>query len=267
MPPSKAIQILDYYHNSETLFELVQLQPKLKEKAPHPVQTQGCSERSREPQSGRYPWAQEIVEGWKRSVDAVMQQDRKFLEEIIPTFTPTTHYNLTCPACVGKQSRMGRAQFSWGGPEAPEEVTCNDCGTTYPNEAYPETGVLELPRMGQTIPYYETPGEREHPEERAKYAFTTAPGQPMMTSFSGLARLYRARWAAGQALMLAKLYVLTGETACVERCVWILDRFVQDVPPGRAAAVRAGCQRVVFAGAWAFEEIWGPSRSPTSNRF
>ena len=33
VPPSKAIQILDYYHNSETLFELVQLQPKLKEKA------------------------------------------------------------------------------------------------------------------------------------------------------------------------------------------------------------------------------------------
>ena len=33
VPPDKVIQILDYYHNSETLWELVQLQPKLKEKA------------------------------------------------------------------------------------------------------------------------------------------------------------------------------------------------------------------------------------------
>lgn len=31
--PNKVIQVLDYYHNSETLWELVQLQPKLKEKA------------------------------------------------------------------------------------------------------------------------------------------------------------------------------------------------------------------------------------------
>ena len=33
VPPRKVIEILDYYHNSETLFELVQLHPKLKEKA------------------------------------------------------------------------------------------------------------------------------------------------------------------------------------------------------------------------------------------
>ncbi len=32
VPPTKVIQVLDYYHNSETLWELVQLQPKLKEK-------------------------------------------------------------------------------------------------------------------------------------------------------------------------------------------------------------------------------------------
>ncbi|MDA0745801.1 MAG: heparinase II/III family protein, partial [bacterium] len=147
-----------------------------------------------------------------------------------PEFTATTHYNLTCPACVGKQSRMGRARFSWVGPEAPEQVRCNDCNVVFPNDAYPETGVLELPRMGQAIPYYETPGEREHPEEREKYAFTTASGQPMMTSFSGLARLYRARWAADQALLLSKLYVLTGEIAYVDRCVWILERFVQVYP-------------------------------------
>lgn len=33
LPPTKVIQILDYYHNSETLWELVQLQPKRSEKA------------------------------------------------------------------------------------------------------------------------------------------------------------------------------------------------------------------------------------------
>jgi hypothetical protein len=84
--------------------------------------------------------------------------------------------------------------------------------------------------MGQTITYYETPEERAHPEDRAKYAFTTAPGQPMMTSMSGLARLYRARWGTRQAIALAKLYAVTEEISYAERARWFLERYVAVYP-------------------------------------
>ncbi len=178
----------------------------------------------------RYGWAGEIVDGWKHQVEAAMQNDRAFLDEIIPTFTSTTHYNLTCPACVGKRSRMSEARFGWGGPTDPDKLTCNDCRTDFPHPDYPETGVLELPRMGQTITYYETPEERAHPEDRAKHAFTTARGTPMLNSFSGLARHRRAGWASGLMLPLAKLHALTGEIAYAERAAWVMDRFVAVYP-------------------------------------
>ena len=178
----------------------------------------------------RYPWAQEIVEAWKQDVAFTMSHERGELDAIVPEISAATHYNLTCPACVGKQSRMGRAKFRWAGPEDPDVVMCRACGTEFPHADYPETGRLELPRMGQTITYYETPEERAHPGDRANYAFTTAPGQSMMTSLSGLARLSRARWGTGQALTLAKLYAVTNEIAYAERAAWFLERFVQVYP-------------------------------------
>jgi len=198
----------------------------------------------------RYGWAQKIVSGWENEVEFAMQQAREFFEESIPELTPGTHYGQNCPHCVGRQSLMGSGSFNWS-ISAPEQLTCNDCGTGYPNEEYPETGVLECPRMGQTFTYYQTPEERANPEQPAEYVLKWLGARPTMTSFSGLIRYRKVSWAWRQALTLAKLYAVTGDIAYAERVVWILDSFarvfknylyhsydgsVADWPPAEVAA-------------------------------
>ena len=177
----------------------------------------------------RHAWAQDIVSGWQKNVAFAMQQDRTFFEVFIPSLTPGTSYGQNCPHCVGEHSLMGGGHFRWT-IDAPDLLTCADCGMVYPNDAYPETGVLECPRMGQTFTYYETPEERANPDARAHYALKWLSDRPTMTSFSGYIRFRKAGWAWGQALTLAKLYAVTGEIACAERAVWILDRFARVYP-------------------------------------
>ncbi len=183
----------------------------------------------------RYEWARRIVEGWKRSADYAMQQDRDFFVDLIPELTPGTHYGQNCPACVGDKSMQGEYGFYSWSITAPDQLKCNRCGTVFPNDEYPETGVVECPRMGQTFTYYQPPAERAlgpeaTPEQRREHALRGLSQRQQMTSLSSLIRLRKAQWAWGQVLLLAKLYAVTEEVAYAERAAWILDRFAQVFP-------------------------------------
>lgn len=183
----------------------------------------------------RYAWAQAIVTGWERNVQFALEQDRDFFVQLIPELTPGTAYGQNCPACVGDKSLEGESSlFSWS-IAAPEQVTCRRCGAVFPNDAYPETGVLECPRMGQTVTYYQPPAERAlgadaTPEQRREKALRGLSQVPQMTSLSGLIRLHKAQWAWGQLASLAKLYALTQDVRYAERVAWILDRFAEVYP-------------------------------------
>ena len=198
----------------------------------------------------RYAWAQGLVSGWESRAKFVMQQDREFFEDLIPELTPGCFYGQNCPACVGDKSEMGGGAFRWS-LSAPEQVKCSYCGTVYPNDECPETGVLDCPQMGQTFTYYQTPEEIADPAQRAKHALKWLGTRPVMTSFSGMIRHGKVRWAWGQVLPLAKLYAVTGEVAYAERVAWILDRLarvypnylyhsydgsIADLPPAEVAA-------------------------------
>ncbi len=178
----------------------------------------------------RYGWAQGLARGWKGRAAFVMQQDREFFEELIPELTPLCFYGQNCPACVGKKSEMGEGGvFRWS-LSAPDQLTCARCGTVYPNDEYPETGVLECPQMGQTFTYYQTPEELANPAERNQHALKWLGTRPVMTSFSGMIRYGKVRWAWGQLLNLGKLYAVTGEVGYAERVAWILDRLARVYP-------------------------------------
>ena len=60
----------------------------------------------------RYPWAREIVDGWRRDVAYALQQERSFFEQMIPILTPWPEYGQNCPACVGRLSAMGETGLS-----------------------------------------------------------------------------------------------------------------------------------------------------------
>ena len=186
----------------------------------------------------RHAWAQTIVRSWEHNVSFAMQQDREFFEELISELTFGTFYGQNCPACVeAKRAVVGEYGLLGWTISNPDQLTCKRCGTVYPSEQYPETGVLECPRMGQTFTYYQTPGERalgpDAPAaERAKHALGWLDGgkRVQMTSFSGMIRGEKNRWAWAQMLALAKLYAITGEIGYAERAAWILDRFARVFP-------------------------------------
>jgi hypothetical protein len=199
----------------------------------------------------RYEWARKARSRWERTVSHLMEQDRSFVETMIGSLTPWTTYGNNCPACVGDKSSMGEIGiYKWDVNE-PDTLTCKYCGTVYPNDAYPETGRLECPRMGQSFTYYETEEERAHPEDKSgKYAFRWA-SWPVHSSWSGLIRYYKAAYCMSKALPLAKLYAVTGDARYAERAIWILDRVARvypgwlyhayngtfaDCPPAEAAA-------------------------------
>ncbi len=177
----------------------------------------------------QYSWAREIAQNMERHVAYAMAQDRTFFANFIPELTPGSFYGQNCPACVGTKSVMGETGlFEWH-VESPDQIECVRCGTVYPNDHYPETGLLTCPQMGQTFAYYQTEGERAHPEDH-QYALKWLGDRPVMTSFSGMARFGRVRWAYGQLRPLAQLYALTQKVAYAERAAWILQRFAQVYP-------------------------------------
>ncbi|MFO7947891.1 MAG: heparinase II/III family protein [Armatimonadota bacterium] len=205
----------------------------------------------------RYDWAKAIVRSWERRAEFALSKDRDFFEAFIPELTPGTFYGQNCPACVGEKSVMGGGRFAWSIGD-PDHVRCRYCGTVYPNEEYPETGVLQCPRMDQTFTYYQTPEERQDPENRNKHAFKWLGDRPQMTSFTGMVRAGKVRWAYNQLLSLAKVYAVTDDVRCAERVAWILDRFarvypnylyhsydtsIADCPPDEAARIMAETPR------------------------
>lgn len=199
----------------------------------HPEHIQNARENVK-----RHEWARTIVRGWEGNVKFAMQQDREFFEELISELTFGTFYGQNCPACVeAKRAVMGEyGLLSWT-ISKPDQLTCRRCGTVYPSEQYPETGVLECPRMGQTFTYYQTPAERALGPDapatvRDEHALGWLEGgkRAQMTSFTGMIRGEKNRWAWGQMLTLAKLYAITGEIGYAERAAWILDRFARVFP-------------------------------------
>ena len=177
-----------------------------------------------------YDWAKRIVSGWQRRVAPLMEQDRRFVEQMIDELTLWSPYGQNCPACVNKQSSMGECNlYKWKIAE-PDKLECKYCGTVYPNSKYPETGTLVCPRMGQSFTYYETEAERAHPEDKSgKHAFRWA-SWPVHTSWTGIIRRNKAQYVINMTLPLAKLYAVTGEARYAERAAWILDRFASVFP-------------------------------------
>lgn len=178
----------------------------------------------------RYEWARSILEGYRKTVAYVMEQDRAWIEEMVPDLTPGSSYGQVCPKCVGEQCSMGESGVLTWSASKPEQLTCRYCGAVYPDPDYPETGSITAPSAGQTFTFYVPPEEAAHPEDRSgKYAYRWA-SWPVHVSFSGLIRLNKASYIAGRALPLAKLYALTGEVQYAERCAWILDRMARAYP-------------------------------------
>ncbi|MDA0746891.1 MAG: hypothetical protein O2954_10255, partial [bacterium] len=178
----------------------------------------------------RHQWAQEIVESWKQQVTYAMQQDQPFFESMMPELTAWPEYGQNCPACVNRLSSMGETGLYKWDVRDPDRLTCKYCNTEYPNPDYPETGSVTAPRMGQTFTFYLTEEERAHREDTSgKHAFKWV-NWPVHTSWTGVIRSKKSRWALEQMSTLADLYALTEDVAYAQRAAWIMDIMAQRYP-------------------------------------
>ena len=207
-------------------------------------------DRARE-NAARHPWARAILEGWKQQVAYLMEQDRGFVEAMMPELTPWPQYGQNCPVCVNRLSTMGETGIYDWDVRDPDRLVCKYCRTEYPSPDHPETGSVTAPRMGQTFTFYLTDEERAHPEDRSgRHAFKWV-NWPVHTSWSGIIRSMKINWCFEKMLPLAKLHALTGEVRYARWSAWIMDclarRYptwlfhsydgtVADCPPGEAAA-------------------------------
>ncbi len=158
--------------------------------------------------------------------DALIAQPAGYVESMIEELTPGFDYGFTCPNCVGKQSQEGESYglLNWDWRD-PEKIQCVRCRQTYPDEKFPETSRVVLPRLGQTITYYMNDAERANPEDRSgKLAYKWI-GQPFRISFSGIVRYYKARFMLTSVNDLAWAYMLTGDERYARMGIEILQRF------------------------------------------
>ncbi|MHB8995326.1 MAG: heparinase II/III family protein [Armatimonadota bacterium] len=210
----------------------------------------------------RHAWAAAIADGYRNRVSHTMSLDREALRRVIPDLTPGSTYGQVCPACVGTKCAMGESGvFAWS-VSSLDKLTCKYCQTEYPNEKYPETGVLNCRQRGQSFTYYINDEQRAHPDvDLEKYAYKWA-GRPVQVSFTGVMRANRVNWAGAQLLPLAKLYALTGDVAYAERTAWLLDR-LSEVFPQYLYHSYGGC----FADCDPAEAAREMGRNPTAGKF
>lgn len=175
----------------------------------------------------RHAWARSILAGYRRAADRLLKQDRQYFRRMIPDLTPWSTYGQVCPACVGRKCSMGETGVWKWSIDDPDKIRCKYCGTEYPNPSFPETGRLDLPKTGQSFTYYLNDQQRAHPEEDpGTYAYQWA-RRPVQVSFSGVIRAMKVSWALKQPPLLAKTYVLTGDSRYAERAAWILQRLAE----------------------------------------
>ena len=183
------------------------------------------------------------VAGLEENLASVMALSEEELVRLIPNRSGFRFVD--CPNCAGGAEEN---QLSWS-IEEPDRVFCQFCNMRFPNELYPENGVMRVanPRGEvQEYPYWEAPfpppaqlpGPLSHIEPDKKYRhYFRAKGWYV-------ARMY----FSDAAHQLGKLYYLTGNPAFARRAALILDRFAQ-VYPGYCARFDAPFRtKVVFEG-------------------
>ena len=186
---------------------------------------------------------QRHVAGLEKNLASLLALSEKELARLIPDRSGFRFVD--CPNCEGGAEEN---QLSWS-IEDPDRVFCQFCNMRFPNEAYPENGVMRVtnPRGEvQEYPYWEAPfpppaelpGPLSHIEPDRKYRhYFRAKGWYV-------ARMY----FSDAAYQLGQLYHLTGNPAFARRAASILDRFAQ-VYPGYCARFDAPFRpKVVFEG-------------------
>lgn len=166
-----------------------------------------------------YTWAQNYRDERVSAIDpAVLKITEKSLVNLIPGNTPGSTFFTPCPACRDqKKPYVPHGTWEWS-INSPDCITCKQCGTVFPNTAYPET--------------------ISHSSEwDSSQVFTWSEAEPFTlfglstrTSPSAAIRANKVMYMARAAWQLAEAYVLTGDYSYASIAGKILLRFSEVYP-------------------------------------
>jgi hypothetical protein len=167
----------------------------------------------------RHKWAAQYARGVESSAKGWLAKlTPEYLRLMIPTTTPGDTLFTPCPACrdQGKPWHP-HGQWRWSATE-PDRLTCQICGTIYPNAEYAEDIVLRSKYApGQQFTYC-----RAAPMQIFSYL-----GRP---SFAANCRARKALYLAGQCRRLAEAYALSDKPEYAQATRLLLLRFAEVYP-------------------------------------
>lgn len=206
--------------NAEPLFDRT-LWEKYRSTVTHPCLTFKSENitLARENRS-RFSWAENYANNIEEAASHFIHlTERRTLEDLIEQTTPGDPLWTPCPACRDQGKPVHpHGLWNWN-IENYNQLECAQCGTIFPNSAYPESIALQTTwKKPQTLTFCAA-----EPFE----IFGFAKGRP---SFTANIRSRKVQWCAGYARMLAEGYVLTGRPEFAAACRKILLRFAACYP-------------------------------------
>ncbi|MDA0746730.1 MAG: heparinase II/III family protein [bacterium] len=173
----------------------------------------------------RHDWAKQQYDGMTELADHYAGRSNAWIDLMVPDLTPLHIYGTYCPACEADNTWS----MAWDYRD-PEKLTCSFCGAVMTGAEYPEQGLLELPRSGQTLSYYLRPDEiNDRKFSTGRNAFVWA-GRKVHTSYQGAIRQRKTHHMPGAARTLAILYRMTGKDSYARTAAAILKRFAKVYP-------------------------------------
>jgi len=173
-------------------------------------------------------WAKGWLANQRQMADYIVGQGPDWIAHMLPAEAPAHAYGFTCPNCVGDKSQeaTGRSLFSWS-YKNPDEISCRKCGQVYPDAMFPETAVLQLPRLGESITYYLNDAERAHPDDRSGKHSWYWVGHPIHVSFTGIIREQKIGFMRTAAKALAFSYLFTEDPRYAAAARDVLTRYAE----------------------------------------
>jgi hypothetical protein len=174
----------------------------------------------------QYEWARVWIQGQINLANEIIGKPAAWVEAMLPLEAPSHAYGFTCPACVGTKSQegVGDPLVDWDF-RRPDTLRCAACGTQFPNEQYPESLTLHLPRTGHSVTYYANPAEQATPDDRSGALAWHWVGYPIHNSFTGIIRERKISFMRSAAQCLGLAYLFTEDPRYAVAARDILVRF------------------------------------------
>ena len=173
----------------------------------------------------RYAWAKKYLAALRKSADTILPKiTTDYLAQMIERTTPGGMG--PCPACRAKGLPWHpNGQWSWSAGK-PDQLRCTACKTVFPNDAFPESIVLQSNwDPGQRFGFIGGDPFRCHGYKQSR------------PSISGITRAHKVGYATSQLKTLGLAYALTEDPKYARGAKAILMRFAEVLPK---YLVRAG---------------------------